>query len=122
MVDKAMVRNEIKPPNTNSSKRTVDLQPIARKALVSQLQLRRGSYAFYNPVTTQPWQNDWLLRNKYWYPALVARGRERRNPYQTRHTYASLLLMDGRYPLYVADQMGHSDWGMIRKVYGRFIR
>jgi integrase len=44
-----------------------------------------------------------------------------RNPYQTRHTYASMMLSAGEHPMWVAQQMGHSDWGMIRKVYGRFL-
>ena len=44
-----------------------------------------------------------------------------RYPYQTRHTYASTLLSAGENPMWVAQQMGHADWGMIRKVYGRWI-
>ncbi|MGB7596783.1 MAG: site-specific integrase, partial [Gallionella sp.] len=41
--------------------------------------------------------------------------------YQTRHTYASMLLSAGEDPMWVSHQMGHSDWGMIRKTYGRWI-
>jgi len=41
-----------------------------------------------------------------------------RNLYQTRHTYASILLTAGEDPMWVAQQMGHKDWGMIRKIYG----
>jgi integrase len=44
-----------------------------------------------------------------------------RYPYQTRHTYASMLLTAGEDPMWVARQMGHSDWGMIRKVYARWL-
>jgi integrase len=44
-----------------------------------------------------------------------------RKPYQTRHTYASMMLTAGESPMWVAQQMGHSDWGMIRTVYGHFI-
>ncbi len=29
--------------------------------------------------------------------------------------------MKGANPLYVSQQMGHKDWGMIRTVYGKFI-
>lgn len=34
----------------------------------------------------------------------------------------SLLLTDGANPMYVANQMGHKDWSMIRTVYGRYIK
>mgnify|MGYP000017621823 CR=1 FL=1 len=44
-----------------------------------------------------------------------------RNPYQTRHTFASMLLSRGENPMFVAQQMGHKDWSMIIKVYGRWI-
>jgi integrase len=44
-----------------------------------------------------------------------------RRPYQTRHTYASMMLTAGESPMWVAQQMGHRDWGMIRRIYGRWI-
>ena len=44
-----------------------------------------------------------------------------RNPYQTRHTFASNLLMLGALPLYVATQMGHADTTMIVRTYGKWI-
>jgi integrase len=31
------------------------------------------------------------------------------------------MLSRGENPMWVAQQMGHKDWGMIRKVYGRWI-
>lgn len=44
-----------------------------------------------------------------------------RNPYQTRHTYASMMLSAGENSLWVAKQMGHKDTEMIIKNYGRWI-
>ena len=32
-----------------------------------------------------------------------------------------MLLSAGVEPMYVAKQMGHKDWGMIRKTYGRWL-
>ena len=31
------------------------------------------------------------------------------------------MLMAGAEPIWLAKQMGHSDWGMIRKTYGKWI-
>ncbi len=83
----------------------------------------RGSEAeiFRDPRSGEPWQNDQAIRKVFWYPALARAGVRKRNPYQTRHTYASLALSRGANPLYIAQQMGHRDWGMIRTVYGRWI-
>jgi len=58
---------------------------------------------------------------RFWESLLRKAGVPFRNPYQTRHTYASLLLSAGENPMFVAQQMGHRDWGMIRKRYGRWI-
>ncbi|MFM0738579.1 integrase [Paraburkholderia xenovorans] len=44
-----------------------------------------------------------------------------RNPYQTRHTYASMVLSAGEHPIWVAKQMGQADWTMIARVYGRWM-
>ena len=44
-----------------------------------------------------------------------------RPAYNTRHTYASMMLSAGENPMWVAFQMGHSDWGMIRRRYGRYL-
>ena len=76
---------------------------------------------FRDPRSGDSWKNDQALRKVYWDVALRDAGVKRREPKQTRHTYASQLLTDGANPLYVAQQMGHKDWGMIRKVYGRYI-
>ncbi|MFB0936677.1 MAG: tyrosine-type recombinase/integrase, partial [Propionivibrio sp.] len=44
-----------------------------------------------------------------------------RRPYQTRHTYASMMLSAGENVMYVANQMGHADWSMLVRVYGHWI-
>ena len=120
-VDKAYVRNELKAPKTSAGIRTVKLQPLAQEALMRQKKLAAGATVFFDPRSQSPWRSDQATRKRYWYPALDALGITRRNPYQTRHTFASHLLMNGANPFYVANQLGHRDCGMVRKVYGRWI-
>ena len=45
-----------------------------------------------------------------------------RRPYQTRHTYASMMLTAGEPLGWVAGQMGHSDLNMLGRVYARWIK
>src|SRR5262245_65741624 len=56
-----------------------------------------------------------------WAPALRRAGVRYRKPYQTRHTYASMALMAGESPMWVARQMGHTDWSLTAKRYARWI-
>jgi len=53
--------------------------------------------------------------------SLLTAGVRYRNPYQTRHTYASSLLMLGANPLYVSTQLGHVDTTLVFRTYGRWI-
>lgn len=122
-VRRASVRKRTKAPKTKAGEREVKLLPPAIEALQSQRQYSqlRGSRIFLCSRTGEPWQTDQQIRKSCWQPLLKKAGVEYRNPYQTRHTYASLMLSAGENPMWVAKQMGHKDWGMIRKRYGRWI-
>ncbi|HEX7647118.1 MAG TPA: tyrosine-type recombinase/integrase, partial [Noviherbaspirillum sp.] len=56
-----------------------------------------------------------------WQRILKKAGVRYRNPYQTRHTYASTLLSANENPWWVAKQMGHVDVEMVFRHYGRWI-
>nr|WP_244129135.1 tyrosine-type recombinase/integrase [Burkholderia gladioli] len=79
-----------------------------------------GAEVFHNPRTGAPWSGDqviWLAWNR-----AIEQSRVRyRRPYQTRHTYASMMLSAGEPPMWVANQMGHISLKMIEQRYGRWI-
>jgi len=110
-------------PKTHAGLRDVKLLPAALEALTRQKQFTAlaNQHIFHNPRTDKPWPGDNALRQGTWLPALRRAGVRYRNPYQTRHTYASRMLTAGESPMWVAAQMGHSDWTMIAKVYGKWI-
>ncbi len=118
----AIVGRREKATKTVSGWRTVELNPQALEALDNQKSFTQGAHrVFHDDKTGQPWQCDQAIRKRLWIPALKSARLDYRNPYQTRHTFASMMLSQGKNPLWVAEQMGHKDWGMIRKVYGRWI-
>lgn len=122
-VTRALVRGVLKQPKTAAGTRDVLILPYALEALERQKEFSfaAGGRIFLNPQTNEPWTTDTQLREIGWIPAIKASGVPYRNPYQTRHTYASNLLSAGENPMWVAQQMGHADWGMIRRRYGRWI-
>jgi integrase len=122
-VRRAFVHKKIKQPKTKSGERDVLLFPPALDALKNQKQFSylANGRIFNNPRTNEPWETDGQIRKTLWQPALKKAGVVYRNPYQTRHTYASTLLSLGEEPMWVSQQMGHKDWAMIRKRYGRWI-
>jgi integrase len=122
-VRRASVGKITKGPKTAAGERDVKLLAPAFEAVRAQEALtgERGSEVFLNPRTGHPWVGDGQIRKTAWAPLLKRAGVRYRYPYQTRHTYASLMLSAGENPMWVAQQMGHRDWGMIRKRYGRWL-
>ena len=59
--------------------------------------------------------------NRVWYPLLRYLDIEKRRPYQTRHTTATLLLASGENPEWIARFMGHANTQMLFTVYSRFV-
>jgi len=122
-VRRAKVRKRVKAPKTKAGRRQVTLLAPAREALEAQRQYSqlRGEEVFLNPRTGEAWEHDGPVRKTAWQPALKRAEVRYRYPYQTRHTFASTLLSAGENPVWVASLMGHKDWAMIIKVYGRWI-
>jgi integrase len=122
-VRRAKVRGQIKAPKTKAGRRTVQLLQPALDALLEQRQHTQllGEEVFMNPRTGEPWEHDGPIRKTAWQPTLRKAEVRYRYPYQTRHTFASTLLSAGENPVWVASMMGHKDWAMIIKVYGRWI-
>lgn len=122
---KAMTQTATKAeePKTRMGERDVKLLPPAIEALLAQKQhsFLAGGVVFLDPLHNEPWAGDQSIRKKAWLPALKKAGLRYRNPYQTRHTYASMMLTADESPVWVAQQMGHSDTNMIFRNYGRWI-
>jgi integrase len=109
-------------PKTRSSVRSVKLLTPAYNSLLNQKSLTflEGVAIFKNPRTSKRWTEQ-ILRETVWRKAIRLSGVRYRRPYQTRHTYASMMLSAGESPMWVAQQMGHKDWGMIRTIYGKYM-
>lgn len=108
---------------TKSGRRTVRLLGPALDALTRQKAhtFLADGRVFHNPRTGEPWLGDGPIRKTLWIPALKKAGVRYRYPYQTRHTFASMMLSAGESPMWVAQTMGHSDWTMIARVYGKWM-
>lgn len=125
MVRKAMTtagKGEIEDTKTRSGRREVRLLGPARAALKAQEQHTKmlGGPIFVHPRLRVRWAGDQTIRDE-WVRILKLAGVRYRRPYQTRHTYASMMLSAGEHPMWVAQQMGHRDWTMIARVYGRWM-
>lgn len=121
---KTQVSKTAETPKTKRSVREVKILKPALDALEDQKKLTfskdRNSNIFINPLTNEPWDGDQQIRNA-WIAILKKANVRYRNPYQTRHTYASMMLSSGETPVWLASQMGHTDITMIHRIYARWI-
>lgn len=108
---------------TTAGRREVKLLQAALEALQAQKAhtYLKGEEVFQNPQTLTRWAGDQPIRKTMWQWALKKAGVRYRYPYQTRHTYASMMLSSGEHPMWVSRQMGHRDWSMIIRRYGRWM-
>lgn len=125
MISRAITQqsNTAEVPKTAAGKREVKLLAGALEALQAQKAHTwlAGAEIFQNPNTNERWAGDQPIRKTMWTYVLKRAGVRYRYPYQTRHTYASMMLSSGEHPMWVARQMGHADWTMIARVYGRWM-
>lgn len=114
---------EAETTKTRSGTRPVKLLARARDALESQkaFTFLHSERVFHNPRTEEPWTGDQAIRKTLWIPALKKAGVRYRNPYQTRHTYGSMMLSAGEPLAWVSHQMGHSSVIVTAKIYARWI-
>ncbi|KVK98626.1 site-specific integrase [Burkholderia ubonensis] len=107
---------------TKSSRREVKLLPPARAALEAQRAFTQlaGAEVFQDPRHGARWGGDSPIRI-VWTQALKAAKVRYRKPYQTRHTYASMMLSAGEHPMWVARQMGHSNQNTTVRIYARWM-
>jgi integrase len=123
-VSRAHVRHQEKGTKTHKV-RDVDLNDMAVAALTRQkaATFMRGVNArvFCSPEG-EPWLSERRLREDFFHPALRACGIRLRKAYNTRHTFATINLMAGVNPAYIATQLGHADTTMLFKHYAKWIK
>lgn len=116
------VRGEEGRPKTKGSTRDIKmLQPVI-DALTSEKEktFSKGSYVFLNRNDNPLLPNS--INYHTWKPALKKAGLAPRSLYQTRHTFATLMLDAGELPGWVQSMMGHESLKMLFERYYSYIR
>lgn len=123
-VCRAHVRHEDKGTKTHNV-RDVDLNDLAIAALTAMKQftfMRGGKAQIFCTPEGAPWGSERRQREDFFHPALRACGIRLRKAYNTRHTFATINLMAGVNPAYIASQLGHADTTMLFKHYAKWIK
>jgi len=104
-----------------TSLRDIPMLPNVRQALEDQKRFREpGSEYVFSTKGGGPIDAH-NFATRVWYPLLRFLDIEKRRPYQTRHTTATLMLASGENPEWIAKLMGHANTQMLFTVYSRFV-
>jgi integrase len=125
LVRQGFVYDELVDDTKTSKARYVKLNSRALDALVRQTRHTQDCLiplerVFNDPGTGKPWAYEQNARKRYWTPTLKRLGLRYQRPYNTRHTYASIGLMSGANPAFMARQLGHN-LQMFFSVYSEWI-
>lgn len=109
VVRESIVSGQEKASTKTNTTRTVLLNSRALEAIKAQKAhtFMAGGHVFHDPRDGKRWGGEPKFR-WYWVPTLKRLGIRHRPPYNTRHTYATTMLMAGMKPAFCAGQMGHS--------------
>ncbi len=123
-VQNASVVGVIKGTKTKAGTRKVELTEEALYALTSQkpFTFLKDATVFEDPKTGNPWAGADAIRKKAWVPCLRKAGIRYRNPYQTRHTFATRYISQGANLFWLAGQMGHKGPEMLFRHYGSYLK
>ncbi|WP_194436049.1 site-specific integrase [Vibrio fluminensis] len=121
-VSQSYVRGEMKALKTDGSYRVIHLT----ERVIQSLRAHKGNntskgkdLVFKNSKGAI--LNYAVVSRSVWYPTLETCNHKRRNPYQTRHTFATLLLASGESPEWIANQLGHTTTTMLFRVYSHYV-
>lgn len=123
-VQNASVVGVIKGTKTKAGTRKVELNEMAMTVLAAQkaFTFMKDATIFEDPKTKKPWAGADAIRKKAWVPTLRKAGIRYRNPYQTRHTFATRHISQGANLFWLAGQMGHKGPEMLFRHYGSYVK
>ncbi|MCK5111082.1 MAG: site-specific integrase [Arcobacteraceae bacterium] len=122
-IKRAIRDGKIDTPKTQSSIRTIDMLPLVEDALLKQKAntYLRNSFVFLNYLGNHLYDNA-SIRRGFWKNILMLTGLDHRDMYQTRHTFASIMISRGEDILWVSQILGHSNPNITLSIYAKFIK
>lgn len=121
LIRETLVEGEESYTKTNASQRVIDMSQPVYDALKRQyIATYHLSKSVFCNLEGKPLDHNNVTK-RIWYPLLAHLGLEKRRPYQSRHTTATLWLAAGEAPEWIARQMGHATTEMLFRVYSRYV-
>ncbi|MCH9814380.1 MAG: site-specific integrase [Epsilonproteobacteria bacterium] len=123
-IKQAISEGVIGEPKTKAGIREIEMLPDVKKALQSQYKLtghKKTGYVFLTQHDKYYKKSD-SIGVYAWRPLLEKCNLEYRILYQTRHTFASIMIQQGEEIGWVSSTMGHKNIYVTLTIYAKFIK
>lgn len=103
--------------------KTIDMLDFLKPYLKALYQLtgKNNSFVFLNSNNEHIYDIK-RIRNTHWKKALEKAEIEYRTIYQTRHTFATVMIENNEDILWVSNMLGHTDSTMTLSKYAKYIK
>lgn len=118
---KTIVNKKIGPVKTHSSKRKIDMLPLAELALKEQYEITSNYEFIFISSEKKPFYSHDII-NLRLKKVLEANNIQVRKLYNLRHTFASQLIAAGEDIIWVSKTLGHKDTQTTLMYYTKFIK
>lgn len=122
-IKRAVRKGIVSEPKTESSIRSIDMLPVVEEAFNK---LKFGSFMkngyIFLDSSDDIFYDSSFIREGVWRRALKYAKLDYRSLYQTRHTFASLMISRGEDILWVSKTLGHSNLQTTLTRYAKFIQ
>ncbi|RLA83170.1 MAG: site-specific integrase [Epsilonproteobacteria bacterium] len=122
-VNRTIGKGIISTPKTRDSKRTIEILTVLRPYIKEQFKLSgsKNSYVFLNRNDTHFFDSN-KIRSYSWKDTLLKANVDYRTVYNTRHTFASMMISQGEDILWVSFMLGHTNTEMTLRKYAKYIK
>ena len=120
LIREAWINGKSTPVKNDGSSREVSMTKFVYETFKAQQKISGEKRYVFTNKNNNPIDSCNFCK-RIWYPVLDRIDLERRRPYETRHTTASLWLASGESPEWIAKQLGHSTTSMLFKVYSAYV-